>query len=95
MSEQLKYINHDGCTRVVKGCNLVVDKLGRHWLWSEQLKQNLTYKIKGRENALLDAISSLLFLIELRDNRIKSLQRIANLANEFCDQINPVSTENE
>lgn len=57
----LNYRDHDGVMQRVKGCTLSVDSLDRHWIWSEQVKLNLVYKTKGRENALLSAIDSLLF----------------------------------
>jgi hypothetical protein len=85
----LVYRDHEGASREVKGCELTVDKLDRHWIWSKQLEQNLVYKIKGRENALLAAIDSLLYTIQLRDERIEALQRIANLAKSFADEIKP------
>jgi len=50
---KLTYTDHDGVRREVEGCQLTVDKLGRHWIWSEQLQENLVYKTKGHENALL------------------------------------------
>lgn len=89
MSEKLTYRDHDGVQYEVHGCSLTVDHLDRHWIWSEQLKQNLVYRTKGRENALIAAISSLLFTIELRDERIAKLQRIADLAERFADEIKP------
>lgn len=85
----LKYIDHDGAQREVKGCQLTVDKFDRHWIWCKQLDRNLVYKTKGRENALLAAIASLLFTIQLRDERINSLQRVADIANRFADEIKP------
>lgn len=85
----LVYLDHDGAVHEVKGCTLSVDHLGRHWIWSEQLKQNIVYKTKGRDNALIAAIDSLLFTIKLRDERIAALQRIADLAQRFSDEINP------
>jgi len=89
----LVYTDSDGVKREVKGCTLTVDQLDRHWIWSEQLEQNLAYKTKGREDALLAAISSLLFTIKLRDDRINSLQRVADLASAFADQIKPDEVE--
>ena len=91
IDNKLKYIDHDGAQRVVKGCTLTVDKFDRHWIWCEQLKHNLVYKTKGRENALLAAIASLLFTIQLSDERINSLQRVADIANRFADEIKPDS----
>jgi hypothetical protein len=66
-----------------------VDKFDRHWIWSNQLDHNLVYKTKGRENALLAAIDSLLFTIQLRDERIAGLQRISDLAQQFADAVKP------
>jgi hypothetical protein len=85
----LTYIDYDGARREVNGCHLTVDHLDRHWIWCEQQESNLVWKIKGRENALLASIDMLLFIIHLRDERIKSLQRIADLATAFADQVKP------
>lgn len=89
MSEELTYVNSDGARRNVRGCKLVKDKAGRYWLWSDALQQNLAYKSKGREDCFLEAIDSLLFSIHLRDEQISALQRIADLASDFADQIKP------
>lgn len=86
---KLTFIDHDGIPREVRGCKLTVDKFGRHWIWSDQIKANLVYKTKGREDALLAALNSALFSIELRDKRIAELQHIADLASAFADQIKP------
>lgn len=95
MSEngELSYRDHEGVKRAVKGCLLTVDRFGRHWIWSEQLGQNLVYTTKGREDALISAIDSLLFEITLRDERIASLRRIADLAEKFADEIKPDEEE--
>ena len=85
----LTYIDHDGAQCVVRGCRLTVDQLGRHWIWSERLNHNLVYKTKGRENALLAAIDSLLFSIQLRDERIAALQRVHDLAQRFAAEAFP------
>lgn len=85
----LTYTDHDGITREVEGCLLTVDKFGRHWIWSEQLQHNLVYKAKGREDALLASIDSLLFTIQLRDERIAALKRIADLAQRFAAEAFP------
>jgi len=85
----LTYTDHDGARRKVRGCSMTVDHLDRHWLWSDQLEKNIVYKTKGKENALLAAIDSLLFTIQLRDERIAGLQRIADLAHAFADQVKP------
>ena len=84
---KLTYTDHDGALREVRGCELTVDHLGRHWIWSEQTESNLVYKTKGREDALLAALNSALFYIKLKDERIAALQRIADLAYVFADQI--------
>jgi len=86
--EELTYKDHDGALREVRGCSISVDALDRYWIWSDQLNQNLVYRTKGRENALLAAIDSLLFNIELRDSKIAALQRTADLAQQFAAQIN-------
>lgn len=86
---KLSYRDHEGVPREVKSCTLNQDNLGRHWLWSEALQHNLAYRIKGREDCLMAAINSLLFTISLRDERIAALQRVADLAEQFADQIKP------
>ena len=91
----LTYIDHDGARRVVKGCKLTVDQLGRHWIWSDQLQRNLVYKTRGYENALLAAIDSLLFTIELRDERIAALQRVHDLAQLFAAEAFPESNHDQ
>ena len=86
---KLTYRDHDGAHREVRGCTLTVDQLGRHYIWCEQLEHNLVYKTEGREDALLSAIDLLLFTIHLRDERIAGLQRIADLALQFAEEVNP------
>ena len=86
---QLTYKDHEGVTHTVKGVSVTEDEIGRHWLWSEKLQINLAYLIKGRENALIAAIASLLHHVELQSERTKSLQRIADLASAFADQVKP------
>ena len=86
---KLIYTDHEGTPREVIGCNLTVDELGRHWIWSEHLQHNLVYKTKGRENALIAAIDSLLFSIKLRDERIAALQRVVDLAEKFSAEAFP------
>ena len=85
----LTYKDHESVTRTVKGVSVAEDEIGRHWLWSEKLQINLAYSTKGRENALSAAIASLLHHIELQSERIESLQRIADLARAFADQVKP------
>ena len=89
----LTYVDHDGARREVRGCQMTVDKLGRHWIWSERLQQNLVYQTKGRENALLASIDSLLFTIQLRDERIAALRRVFNLAERFANEAFPPDIE--
>ena len=91
----LTYVDQDGARRVVRGCRMTVDHLDRHWIWSEQLDHNLVYKTKGRENALLAAIASLLFTIQLRDERIAALQRVHDLAQRFAAEAFPEGEEDE
>lgn len=97
MTEQtdtpMNYTDHDGARREVRGCSMTVDKFDRHWIWSEQLEQNLVCRTKGREDALLAAIDGLLFTIQLRDERIASLQRIADLAKRFAAEAFPEDGE--
>lgn len=92
-TEKLIYRNHDGTTREVKGCTVTIDKLGRYWIWSEQLGHNLVYKTKEREDALIASIDSLLFSLSLRDKKIAELQRIADLASTFAETAFPQESE--
>ena len=85
----LTYVDYDGVRRQVRGCRMTVDQLDRHWIWSEQLQHNLVYKTKGRENSLLAAIDSLLFTIQLKDERIAALQRVHDLAQRFAAEAFP------
>lgn len=94
-TSKLTYQDHDGIMREIEGCSLTVDKLGRHWIWSERVEHNLVYKTKGLENALLSAIDSLLFTVKLRDERIEALQRIVDLAQRFADEVKPDEDYNE
>jgi hypothetical protein len=89
----LNFVDHENVKRSIGGCQLTVDHLDRHWIYSEQLQCNIVYKTTGRENALIASIDSLLFMIHLRDERIAELQRIANLAKQFADQIKPDEEE--
>ena len=89
----LTYIDHDGARQTVSGCKMTVDQLDRHWVWSEQLEHNIVYKTKGRENALLAAIDSLLFTIQIQDERIAALQRVHDLAQRFAAEAFPEDEE--
>ena len=93
---QLTYtLSEDNHTRIHSiDCEHTVDKNGKHWIWSNKLEHNLVYKSDTFENALLASIASLLYTIELRDERIASLQHVANLAQAFADQIKPDCQEN-
>ena len=86
---RLHYTDSDGVRREVRDCHMTVDKAGRHWLWSGTTGTNIAYKERSREDCLLSAIDSLLFIITLRDERIAALQRIADLAKQFADQVRP------
>lgn len=88
-TEKLIYRDSDGLTREVREVRMTVDHLDRHWIWSDQLKHNIVYERKGRENALIGAIDSLLFTIQLRDQRIAELQRIVDLAQAFAEAAFP------
>lgn len=85
----LEYRDSDNLRRKLEDCNIRVDTAGRYWLWSEQLESNLAYKAKTREDCFLESINMLLFIISMRDERIQMLQKIADLANAFADQIKP------
>lgn len=87
--ETLTFKAFDEPRRPLKGCTLTVDKGGRYWLWSDQLGHNLCYKADSREDALIAAIHSLLGTVRLKDERIASLQRIADLAQQFAEAVNP------
>ena len=85
----LRYTDGKGVSREIKGCKLTVDNTGRYWLWDESQKINLAYKARSREDCLLAALDMLLFIVELKSRRIASLQRIADLAAHFADQVKP------
>lgn len=87
--EPLVFRDHEGLARKVRNCTARKDRAGRYWLWCDQTQTNLAIGTKTREDMLLEAIDSLLFTLQLRDERITALQRIADLANEFADQIKP------
>lgn len=61
---KMTYKDSDNVTREVKGCNLTIDKQGKYWIYSDQLKHNLVYKSATYENALLASIASLLCFLQ-------------------------------
>jgi len=89
----LQYTDHDGLPRVVEGCKLYQDKAGKYWLWSEQLEQNLAYKEKTLEDALKSSIDSLLFILQLKEERIKKLQFISEKVSALIEQVGPVQDD--
>jgi hypothetical protein len=86
-SMNLEYRNQDGTKQKVAGCSLYQDKAGRYWLWNETHECNLAYKIKDKEDCLMAAIDSLLFTIKMRDEKIARLQRVADFATRFVEQM--------
>jgi len=87
MTEILHYRDSDHVVRALEDCSLTQDKAGKYWLWSKQLEQNLAYKSQTKEECLIAAIDSLLFLIQLRDKRTQSLQRIVDLTETFINEV--------
>jgi hypothetical protein len=86
---KLTYRDHDGFHHEVRGCDITVDSYGRHWIWSESEECNISMRCPAREDALLSAIDTLLFIIELRDARLADLQEIADRAMAFAEAIKP------
>lgn len=87
MSENLTYTDHDGTRLTVEGLSLTQDKAGLYWLWSDALNQNLAYKTKTREDTLLAALDSALFLLSLKQERIDDLSAVRDKVNAFIDSI--------
>lgn len=87
MSENLTYIDPDGIPQTIKSLSLSQDKAGRYWLWHDELEQNLAYKTKTREDALLAALDSALFLLSLKQEQIDKLSLIADKVHAFIDSI--------
>ena len=85
--DKLSYIDKDGANREVSGCTMIVDSLDHHWIWSDQLQSYIVKHTSGRENALLAAIDNMLFTMQLQDERIAKLQRIADLAQAFAEEV--------
>lgn len=93
MSENLTYIDHDGTHLTIEGLSLTQDKAGLYWLWSDALNQNLAYKTKTREDTLLAALDSALFLLSLKQERIDALSAVSDKVNAFIDSIQGDSDE--
>jgi len=87
MSEHLTYTDHEGAYRTIRGLSLTQDKTGRYWLWSDVLEQNLAYKTKTREDTLLAALDSALFLLSCRQERIDELLSLKDKVYGFIDSI--------
>lgn len=87
MSEHLTYTNHDGVKQTIEGLSLSQDKTGRYWLWSDTLEQNLAYKTKTREDTLLAALDSALFLLTLKQERINELSAIKDKIYAFIEAV--------
>ncbi len=87
MSENITYTDHEGVTQHVRGVSLTQDKAGRYWLWSEQEEQNLAYKTKTREDTLLAALDSALFLLSLKQERIDELSMMQAKVLSFIESI--------
>lgn len=87
MSENITYTDNEGVLRTIKGVSLTQDKTGNYWLWSEQLDQNLAYKTKTREDTLLAALDSALFLLSLKQERIDELSALKDKVYSFIDSI--------
>jgi hypothetical protein len=93
MSEQLTYIDHEGAKRILKGVSVSQDKAGRYWLWSEALEQNLAYKVKSKEDMLMSALSSALFLLDLKQEKLDRLQALQEKVMAFVDDVTPKEDE--
>jgi len=88
MNENLiTYTNHDGVKQTIKGLSLSQDKVGRYWLWHDSLEQNLAYKTKTREDTLLAALDSALFLLSLKQERIDELSIMCDRVQTFIEAI--------
>ena len=87
MSENITYTNHEGVLRTIKGLSLTQDKAGRYWLWSDQLNLNLSYKTKTREDTLLAALESTLFLLRSKQERIDELSALKDKFDSLIESI--------
>jgi hypothetical protein len=88
-------LSEDNKTRIIEGLDHSLDNRGKHWIYCKTLKHNLVYKSETFENALLASIASLLYTIKLKNERIADLQKIADLASVFADQIKPDCKEDQ
>jgi hypothetical protein len=89
MTDKLTYIDHEGAQRTIKGLSVSQDKTGRYWLWSEALEQNLAYKEKSKEDMLMSALSSALFLLELKQEKLDRLQELEKKVLDFAYDVSP------
>jgi len=88
MSENLiTYIDHSGVKQTIEGLSLSQDKAGRYWLWHDGVEQNLAYKTKTREDTLLAALDSALFLLSLKQERIDELSLMHDKVQTFIEAI--------
>lgn len=88
MNENLiTYTNHGGVKQTIEGLSLSQDKAGRYWLWHDGLAQNLAYKTKTREDTLLAALDSALFLLSLKQERIDELSIMRDRVQTFIEAI--------
>lgn len=87
MSENLTYTDPDGIPQTIKSLSLSQDKAGRYWLWHDKLGQNLAYKAKTREDTLLAALDSALFLLSLKQEQIDKLTLVADKVHAFINSI--------
>ena len=87
MSKNLTYTSHDGLQITIEGLSLTQDNTGRYWLWSGALEQNLAYKIKTREDALLAALDSTLFLLSLKQEKIDELSAMRDKVRAFLEDV--------
>jgi len=86
---EVAYTDHDGVKRTIEGVSLTQDKAGRYWMWSDQTETNLAYKEKTEKDCYLSAIDSLLFSLQLKDERLAEYKAIVDKAIAFADSIKP------
>jgi hypothetical protein len=83
----LEYVSSEGRKQIVQNVSVYQGKCGRWWIWSEEMAINLAYKEKSLDDALKSAIDSLLFTIQLKDERIKELQVISEAVDAFVQKV--------